>query len=145
MSSTSVSAVLFAKDLTRVATFYSQALQMRCTTRDEQHWRLDCHGFELIVHQIPRHMADEIEISIPPIRREDGAIRLNFPLRDIDASRRVASSLGGQIDEAPPAWANPSDSVFLGYDPEGNVFKVSKAAEAMSARVGVRHDTAMTS
>ena len=128
MSSSSVSAVLFAKDLDRVARFYAEALQLKCTTRDEYHWKLDCDGFEFVVHQIPRHIADGITIVSPPMRREESAIRLNFSVRDIGETRRLAKSLGGQIDDSPPAWANPSDAVFLGFDPEGNVFKVSNAA-----------------
>jgi hypothetical protein len=30
------------------------------------------------------------------------------------------------VDETPPPWAEPDAIVFLGYDPEGNVFKVSQ-------------------
>jgi predicted enzyme related to lactoylglutathione lyase len=126
METAKVSAVLFAQDLKHVAAFYAQALGMSCTQSDEHHVSLDCRGFNLIVHQIPRHMAGGIAIQQPPRRREDGAIRLNFPVQSVAMTRRLARSLGGEVDDVPPAWAAPGANVFLGHDPEGNVFKVSE-------------------
>jgi hypothetical protein len=66
MTSSSVSAVLFAKDLRTVASFYATALGMKVIASDEHHSRLECHGFELVVHQIPRHIAESITIERPP-------------------------------------------------------------------------------
>ncbi|HTJ19490.1 MAG TPA: VOC family protein [Steroidobacteraceae bacterium] len=125
MESSNVSAVLFAKNLRRVAAFYSQALGMTCTASDEHHWALDGYGFHLIVHQIPPHIADKVTIQHPPERRVWGAIRLNFPVPSIEDSRRAARSLGGELDDAPPEWADRNANFFLGYDPEGNVFGAS--------------------
>ena len=128
MEAASVSAVLFVKDLKRVATFYTQALGMSCTLSDEHHFILNCRGFNLIVHQIPKHIADGVVLQQPPHRRVEGALRLNFPVQSIAETRRLARSLGGKLDYTPPEWAEPSANVFLGYDPEGNVFKVSEHA-----------------
>lgn len=128
MESSSVSAVLFAKDLKRVAAFYSQALGMIRSAGDEHHWALDGYGFHLIVRQIPKHLADEITIRQPPERRVWGAIRLNFPVQSIEDSRRTARSLGGELDDAPPEWADRNANFFLGYDPEGNVFGATQHA-----------------
>lgn len=130
MEAARVSAVLFVKDLKRMTAFYAQALGMSCTASDEHHSILDCRGFNLVVHQIPQHIADGIVIEQPPHRRVEGALRLNFPVQSIAATRRLANSLGGQVDDAPPAWAEPNANSFLGYDPEGNVFKVSEAIVA---------------
>lgn len=120
MSAAKVSAVLFVKDLPSVATFYVQALGMNDLASDEHHSRLGCRGFELVVQQIPQHIADGIVIEQPPQRRTSGAIRLDFPLRNVPERRRKARELGGGIDDAPPGWADPSAKFFLGYDPEGN-------------------------
>ena len=126
MESSKVSAVLFVKDLKAVAAFYSQALGMKCTVNDEDHSVLNCCGFDLIVHQIPKHVANVIAIKQPPKRRVEGAIRLNFPVRSIEETRTIARSLGGKLDDAPPAWASSNSNDFLGHDPEGNVFHVSQ-------------------
>ena len=128
MSSAKVSAVLFAKDLPTVAAFYSTAIGLKVLVSDEYHTRLECCGFELIVHQIPRHMADGIAIDRPPQRRTSSAIRLDYPVRNIAESRRHARLLGGDIDESPPPWADQAARFYCGYDPEGNQFGVAEPA-----------------
>lgn len=130
MSSANVSAVLFAKDLRAIAAFYSTALGMTVVASDEYHCRLACHGFELVVHQIPKHIADGIVIDRPPKRRVSGAIRLDYPVRNIEESRRRAQSLGGGIDDAPPQWADRTANFYFGYDPEGNQFGVAELERA---------------
>ena len=81
VEATSIRAVLFAKDLDKVTAFYSSALGMDDVQVDEHHAVLKQGGFELIVHQIPGHIASEIQISDPPLRREAGAVRLDYLLR----------------------------------------------------------------
>jgi predicted enzyme related to lactoylglutathione lyase len=126
MKTAKVSAVLFVKDLRRVAAFYSGALDMTCTASDEHHSALDCRGFTLIVQQIPKHIAAEIKIEQPPERRVWGAVRLDFPVRDLARSRQLAQSLGGGIDVDMPEWADANTNLYLGYDPEGNQIGVSQ-------------------
>ena len=126
METSSVRAVLFAKDLNRVAAFYSQALGMTRGDSSESHVVLERLGFELIVHQIPKHIAETINIEQPPARRVGGALRLDYPVESIEDSRKLARSLDGGIDAAPPQWADPDTNFFLGYDPEGNQFGVSE-------------------
>ena len=128
MESSTVSAVLFAKNMKRVAAFYAQALGLTCTASDEHHSALNGYGFHLIVHQISQPIADGITIRQPPERRVWGAIRLNFPVQSIEDSRRAAKSLGGVVDDAPPEWADRHANFFLGHDPEGNVFGASQQA-----------------
>src|SRR5262252_9329660 len=98
METSSVRAVLFVKDLQKVAAFYSGALGMERGLSDQDHSILKCQGFELIVHQIPKHIADGITIEQPPRRRVTGAVRLDFPVQSISDSRKRARSLGGDID-----------------------------------------------
>ncbi len=112
-----------------MAEFYAQALGMSVLASDEYHSRLSHRGFELVVHQIPQHIATGIVIERPPRRRTTGAIRLGFPVQSIAESRRKARALGGDIDDAPPPWAGPDASFFLGYDPEGNQFGVTESRE----------------
>jgi predicted enzyme related to lactoylglutathione lyase len=124
MEANNVRAVLFVKDLRKVAAFYIGALGMTSAAGDDNHAILECDGFALIVHQIPKAIADTIVVTEPPVRRVWGAIRLDFPVSSVGDSRRLARALGGDIDEVPPAWAEPDASLFFGYDPEGNQFGV---------------------
>ena len=128
MEAARVRAVLFVKDQDKLTAFYSDVLGMTRRAGDESHSVLERGGFELIVHQIPKPIADGIEIEQPPVRRSGGALRLDYPVESIDDSRKLARSLGGGIDETPPQWADSETNFFLGYDPEGNQFGVSQKA-----------------
>jgi predicted enzyme related to lactoylglutathione lyase len=125
MSTNTVSAVLFAKDLRSVADFYREVLGASVSHADSEHQILSCSGFRLVVHQIPSGLAQAVVVTAPPQRRERSALRLNFPVDDIENSRQSALRLGGQIDASPPPWSAGDESFFLGYDPEGNVIGVT--------------------
>jgi predicted enzyme related to lactoylglutathione lyase len=127
VATNAVSAVLFAKSSRRVATFYREVLGARSRDRGERHESLECHGFHLLVQQIPDALAEAVEISTPPHRRERTAVRLDFPVADIATARLIARRLGGHIDEMPPPWAGDSTHIYLGYDPEGNVIGLTPA------------------
>lgn len=116
-----VNAVLFAKSLDRLAPFYRQVLGARTLERSDNHESLECQGFHLLIQQIPHALAQAIEISTPPKRREQTAIRLDFPVADIELARATARRLGGHVDDSPPPWAGANAHIYLGYDPEGNV------------------------
>jgi predicted enzyme related to lactoylglutathione lyase len=126
-----VSAVLFVKDLRKVASFYREVLGASLLSSDPDHEVLNCLGFHLVVHQIPMELAQWVEITTPPVRRERTAVRLDFPVVDIEESRRRAQRLGGQIDDLPPPWATGDHGFFLGYDPEGNVVGVMPANKSL--------------
>jgi catechol 2,3-dioxygenase-like lactoylglutathione lyase family enzyme len=124
MQASSVRAILFVKDLQQVAAFYVGALALTRVSGDVDHVVLECDGFELVVHQIPKPIAETIVVTQPPVRRVWGAIRLDFPVASIAGSRKLARALGGEIDDAPPVWADRSANLFFGHDPEGNQFGV---------------------
>ena len=108
-----------------MARFYVGVLGARVLAEDEHHAALDVRGFRLVVHQIPAHLAKDIEIRDPPSRRESETTRLDYPSDDLVRARRAAEQLGGRIDAASPSWAGKDSRFFLGVDPEGNVFGIS--------------------
>jgi predicted enzyme related to lactoylglutathione lyase len=119
-----VSAVLFAKNHLKVARFYEEVLGMLRVSGDEEHTLLNCRGFELVVHQVPRQFLDHSTNPEPPRRREGSPIRLDFPVKNIEGARTRAAGLGGHVDGLPPEWAGEGADFRLGHDPEGNVFRV---------------------
>lgn len=123
-----VSAVLFARDQCRVAAFYEAVLGASVEDSDEAHTLLSCAGFELMVQRIPAHLLPPVTPGEPVQRREQSALRLDFPVRDVARARREAARLGGNVDELPPPWAGGDRSWFLGQDPEGNVFCLKVSA-----------------
>lgn len=128
MAATRVRAVLFAKNVERVAAFYVGALGFARESGGSDHAVLRCDGFELVVHQIPKVIADAIVIASPPKRRTEGAVRLDYPVESIEQARTIARSLGGDVDDVPPPWASRDADFFFGYDPEGNQFGLSVRA-----------------
>ena len=134
MEALRVSAVLFAKDYNKIAGFYRDVFGARSSHSDADHVVLDFGGFDLVIHQIPRHIAVSVTVDSPPQRRERGALRLNLPVQDIARSRLEANRLGGVVDERPPTWAGTDTSLYLGHDPEGNVFGAMPANKSLEHR-----------
>jgi hypothetical protein len=126
MEASTARAVLFVKNLGSVAAFYIGALGLTRVSGDKDHAILACGGFELVVHQMPKQIADTVLITKPPVRRVWGAIRLDFPVASVADTRSLARSLGGDVDDAPPPWADPNTNLFFGHDPEGNQIGVSQ-------------------
>ena len=65
-----VGAVLFAKNFKTLSEFYVATVGLELIKRGDDHTILCCPGFELVVHQIPEHLATSITIERPPKRRE---------------------------------------------------------------------------
>ncbi len=117
-------AVIYAKNLTRLSHFYEQIMQCGISHTDDTHSILAMAHFQLVIHAIPSHIADNIDIKDPPKRREDTAIKLILPVTDIGQARETASRLGGQIDVPEREWEFQHCRICDGHDPEGNVFQV---------------------
>jgi predicted enzyme related to lactoylglutathione lyase len=120
------SAVLYANDITRVATFYAKAIGFDITHTETSHTVLDSSIFQLVVHAIPADIAATIEIATPPIRREDTPIKLGFPVASIGATRIAAAKHGGELNAKDREWEFQGRRVCDGHDPEGNVIQVSE-------------------
>jgi predicted enzyme related to lactoylglutathione lyase len=120
------SAVLYAKDVTRVATFYANVIGFSITHGEASHVILDSSTFQLVVHAIPAEITAEIEIATPPVRREDTPIKLSFPVARISAVRTAAAKYGGELNAKDREWEFRGRRICDGYDPEGNVIQVSE-------------------
>lgn len=132
MSGTQVSGVLFAQDHRKLAEFYGKTFAATCTVSDAHHSALSFRGFELVIHQAPTGMRAAPTTALPV--RESAALRLDFVVDDIGAARSVAISLGGHVEAAPPPWADPTERLYLGHDPEGNVFLLKGPSNEESRR-----------
>ena len=94
-----VSAVLFARDFRRLAGFYSEVVGLALSKQRDDHTVLNRLGFDLVVHQIPaRFLADTT--TAPPRRREEAAIKLSFPVDDLERVRRTTATLGGVFESS---------------------------------------------
>lgn len=113
---------IYAKDLPRLAAFYAAVLGMRQVHADEEIAVLASPDLQLLVHRIPAHIAADIHIETPPVRREDCAIKFFATVPSLTAAGTTAASLGGQLfDER---WEGPGFIVCNAMDPEGNMFQI---------------------
>lgn len=117
-------AVLYAKNLQRLAGFYARVARLSFSRSAPDHVVLECESFQLAVIQIPKHIADSIEIQEPPVRRENTAIKLVFFIESIADVRAVVSDEGGELNPMEREWIFDGNRVCDGHDPEGNVFQL---------------------
>lgn len=116
---------IYAKDLPRLAAFYAAVLGMRQVHADDDIAVLASPDLQLLVHRIPAHIAADIRIETPPVRREDCAIKFFATVPSLADAGTTAASHGGQLfDER---WQGPGFVVCNAMDPEGNVFQVRES------------------
>ena len=127
-----VRAVLFVKDLRRLAAFYQETCELEPVRQGDDHVVLSRPGFELVVHQIPERFLTQVPADAPVRRREGGTLKLCFPVSDLARTRAAVASAGGVVDPVDSEWVDEGARVGMGHDPEGNVFQV----RARGARAG---------
>jgi predicted enzyme related to lactoylglutathione lyase len=117
-------AILFAKDVARLRTFYSDVLRLAvCEAASAGDWvRLEAGGASLALHAIPKSIAEGIVIDDPPRAREGTPIKLAFHADDPEAERTRLVASGVVMRDV----RRSGDLVFCdGVDPEGNVFQIT--------------------
>ncbi|MES3011801.1 MAG: VOC family protein [Pseudomonadota bacterium] len=120
-------AVLFAKDLPRVARFYEGVVGLVVVATESDHIVLERPHFQLVLHGIPQKIAASISITSPPQLREAVPVKLVFPVASLAAARAMAPALGGGLSPTSKEWEARGFRACDGYDPEGNVVQFREA------------------
>ncbi len=113
--------VVFAKNKKRVSAFYQQTLGLEVEASDSSHDLLRGHGYEVVIHTIPRKYADGITITTPPEPREETPFKPTFVVASLAEVRRAAEATGGHLKPESYAWHFRGHVVLDGWDPEGNI------------------------
>ncbi|WP_068634597.1 VOC family protein [Thauera butanivorans] len=121
-------AVVYAKDVPRISTFYSELAGLSIAHSEPGYVVLESAGFQLVIVAIPAHIAASLEVTVPPQRRENTAIKLVLAVPSIARARLVAPSLGGGLNPAEREWQFQGSCVCDGHDPEGNVVQFRQNA-----------------
>jgi catechol 2,3-dioxygenase-like lactoylglutathione lyase family enzyme len=116
-------AVIYAKDMERVAAFYSTVLGLPVVERDDEHVRLESPALQLVVLRMPTDLAATVTITEPPARRANAAIKPVFFVAGIADLRRTVGAMGGAMNGAELEWEFDGWTVCDGLDPEGNVIQ----------------------
>ena len=120
MSGTARTGVLiYAKNLVAVYAFYEQLLGARVLRADDEHLVLQSADVQLIIHAIPEPYSSSIAIEVPPVAREEQAIKPFFTVASLAAAERIAEQCGGRVWG--PVWPGPGIQVRNVCDPEGNI------------------------
>lgn len=127
-SSPTAAAVLYATDISKVGNFYAKVAGLQVTHEEPDHVVLESGVFQLVVVAVPRRLASSIQITEPPQRRENTAVKLAFPVASITTARQLAQSHGGQLNQPEHEWLFHGLRVCDGQDPEGNVVQFRERA-----------------
>src|SRR5258708_3357602 len=91
-------AVLFAKDLPRLASFYERVAGLSVTVAETDVIVLESPTMQLVLHGIPARIARAITITSPPTLRSDTAIKLVFAITSLAQARDDAVRFGGALN-----------------------------------------------
>jgi len=119
--------VVFAKNKKRVSAFYQQTLDLDLAETGTSHDLLRGHGYEVVVHTIPRKHAASMRITKPPVPRQDSPFKPTFVVVSIEAVRSAAQATGGYLKPDSGAWHFRGHVVIDGWDPEGNIVQFKQA------------------
>ena len=119
--------VVFAKNKKRVSAIYQQTLGLIVEESDTSHDLLRGHGYEVVVHTIPRKYAAGIFIAKPPEPRQETPFKPTFVVASLSAVRIAAEAIGGYLKPEADAWHFRGHVVLDGCDPEGNIVQFKQA------------------
>lgn len=117
---------VYAKDPVRLAAFYEALLGMTRVHATPELVVLRSPDLQLVVHAMPAHVAAQVDITLPPRRREDAAYKFFHTVPSLAAAQATAASLGGEV--LPEQWRGPGFVVRNAVDPEGNIFQLRESA-----------------
>lgn len=111
--------LIYAKHLARMSAFYEQLLGAQVLHADAEHRVLQAPDVQLIIHAIPPHIASTFEVAVPPVPREEQAIKPFFTVASLAQAEGVVLACGGLV--CGPVWPAPGLRVRNVCDPEGNI------------------------
>ncbi len=121
-------ALIYARDLGLLTHFYRTLLQMDIRSQDAAFVVMENDDIQLLIHAIPKSIACDIDIQVPPQLREQGAIKLFFTVPSLAWAEARAADLGGGL--LPQQWPGPGVVLRNAFDPEGNILQLREFLSA---------------
>lgn len=122
------SLVIFAVNVRLLANFYEKVLEIAPTPwpgDSRKDIRLGNGGEELLIHSIPTRNAQSIYIKIPPVPRDESAIKPIFDVKSLPNSLEQVTLLGGIVTGRTFSLDGLTRHDIV--DPEGNVVQLRSA------------------
>lgn len=117
------SVVIFAKDIQRTSAFYQSVLAMSVVEKASSHEVITNDSLELVIHGIPKKIANDIVIEDPPILRSATAMKPAFVVDSLNRVKQASKDNGGGVNPDSKIWNIRGARVLDGWDPEGNVIQ----------------------
>jgi len=111
--------LIYAVNLAAVSEFYQQVLSAKVLHADSEHRVIQTPDIQLIIQAIPEPYRDSIRIEVPPVPREDQAIKPFFTVENLGIAEQLLEKVGGRVQG--PIWPGPGIRVLNVCDPEGNI------------------------
>jgi predicted enzyme related to lactoylglutathione lyase len=120
MSGPAKTGILFyAHDIAKVSSFYKQLLSATLVHSDDEHHVLESPDVQLIIYRMPKPYLNQVVIEIPPIPREEQAIKPFFTVDNLASAEHLVREAGGLVWG--PVWSVLGINVRNVCDPEGNI------------------------
>ena len=113
--------VIFSVNVSKMASFYEKVLAATAT-KEGNDVRLRTETDELVIHSIPKAIAKDINIDIPPRRRSETPIKPAFDVKSLSEALEEVIPAGG-VDTKYSFTHNGLDRHDI-LDPEGNVVQL---------------------
>jgi len=121
--------VIFAKDVEAMSAFYQSVLNMTALETSDSHRVLSNGSIELVVHGMPKNIADSISISSPPELRVAIAMKPAFVVDSLEKVRSVCEETNGGLYPESDTWDIRGTKVIDGWDPEGNIIQFKQISD----------------
>ena len=121
--------VVFAKNIRSLSDFYQTVLNMDVTEATKSYEVLNNGSIELVIHSIPKNIADLISIENPPALRSTAAMKPAYIVDSLDTVRQACKGTGGGLKPESELWTIRGAQVLDGWDPEGNVIQFKQFSD----------------
>ena len=91
------SLVIFSSNVPRLAAFYEAILGATPMIESSGDIRLFTQQDEVLIHSIPAKIAKTIQISVPPVPRDEAAIKPGFEVDALDLALERVRANGGVV------------------------------------------------
>jgi predicted enzyme related to lactoylglutathione lyase len=114
--------VVFSPDVRRLAGFYERVLDAQPTTEPSGDVRLRNDLDEVLIHSIPKQMAAQIEMRVPPAPRKNSPMKPIFEVTALAKALQLVESHGGVVTSHTFRLDGITRHDVL--DPDGNVIQL---------------------
>lgn len=88
---------IYAKNLVRLAGFYESLLAMSRRHSSGDRVILHSPDIQITVHAMPATIAESIDVSEPPVKRDGAAYKFFFTVPSFEVASAAAAALGGEV------------------------------------------------